>query len=365
MIVYICAMILSIFFASMVRYKGKEINLILRNKKLNILSGNINVFTAFLSFLPLFIVSALRYDVGQDYFFTYVPIFDSVANTGSYENVEKGYILLNKFVLLFTKDYSGIFILTSLIGCYFIFKAIFQQSKIPAMSIFIYVTSTFYFISMNLVRQSITISIFFYSIKFIKEKKLKSYLITILIASTIHLTALIFIPIYFIANKKISFKKFIAIFIMCEIGLPLARNLIYSIISETKYAYYIGSVYDSKESTLIAPLISLLIVLLGYFYKSRFNEINDKYLNIYLNIQIIATLLSTTLGVFPLALRLFIDFEYIQILLVPSIIKLEKNRILKLILVMSIIICYGIYFYYTIGILGGSKSLPYRTIFSR
>lgn len=360
MAIYICATMISVFFSALTIIKSRNIR---EKSNYAVEVRKINYLCAFFSFLPLYLVSAFRYDVGQDYFYTYVPLFNSVANTGTYKSVEKGYILLNKLVLLFTSNYAGIFILTSFILCFFIFKCIFEQSKMPVISSYIFVTSTFYFISMNLVRQAITIAIFFYSIKYIKDRNFKRYLFMILIAASIHVTALIYIPVYFIANKSIKFKNFIITYISLFIGLPLTKDFIYFIISKTKYAYYIGSVYDNGERVSVSPLISLSIVLLTYFYIRKTKK-KDFYDNIYLNIQIIATLSSTALGIFPLALRIFIDFEYIQILLVASIIKMEKNKFNRMVLIAAIIILYGLYFYYTIGIKNGSNVLPYKTIFN-
>lgn len=353
MTVYICAALLAIVFSSVSKIKIED----------NVFK--LNGIAILVSFLSLWIISGLRYDVGQDYFFTYVPIFNSVKNTGTYPNVEKGYILLNKITLFFTKDYVGIFLITSFIFCFFIYLAIYQQSKKPWLSIFIFITSTLYFISMNLVRQSITIAIFFYSIKYIVDRNFKKYLFFILIASSIHQTALIFIPVYFIVNFKISFKRFLILYVGLEVLVPLFKGVIYNFISTTKYAYYIGSIYDNSETTIVAPLISLVIVLIGYYYLNKDTNIQDRYYRVYLNIQILATLISTALGVFPLSLRIFVDFEYIQLLFIPSIVSREKNKFYKTSLLIGIILCYSFYCYYTIGILGGSKNIPYRTIFGR
>lgn len=324
----------------------------------------INRVAILLSFLPLWIVSGIRYDVGQDYFYTYVPIFNSIRDTGTYPSVEWGYIFLNKLTLLFTDQYVGIFLVTSFLIVFFVYLAIYQQSNIPWLSVFVFINSTFYFISMNLVRQSIAIAMFLYSIKYIEERNFKKYAIIILLGSLIHTSELIFLPIYFIANRRINFKKFIVFYAGMEFLFPLFKGFIYSFISNTRYAYYIGSIYDDgKSSAVLSPLISLFTVLIGYYYLNKGDNTKDKYYNIYLNIQVIATLISTTLGVIPLALRLFIDFQYISILFIPRIISREKNKFVRFILLMMILAFYVLYFYYSIGIKGGSKNLPYQTIF--
>ena len=58
-------------------------------------------------------------------------------------------------------------------------------------------------------RQSITLAIFFLSLKYIEEKKPLKYFGSIIVASLIHSAALILIPVYFIRLVKLTKKKII------------------------------------------------------------------------------------------------------------------------------------------------------------
>ena len=50
---------------------------------------------AILAIIPLMLIAGFRYGVGQDYFYTYVPIFQEVLNGDSDEAWgDSGYILL-------------------------------------------------------------------------------------------------------------------------------------------------------------------------------------------------------------------------------------------------------------------------------
>lgn len=314
-----------------------------------------------------FLVMGFRYGIGQDYFYTYVPVFQRIKLSGTYAGVELGYVFLNKLVLFFTKDYLGIFILTSALFCGFIYKAIWNNSKDVVLSEYILFTSCFYFYAMNVVRQSIVIAIFIFSLKYIKEKKLGKYIITILLASLIHKIAFIFIPIYFIADLKIDLRKIILLVCTVIIGTTIINNIIVKIVSGTKYENYITGKYVVSENSMISPFINAATLLLCLYYKKKDRKqgIEDKELNLLTNIHIVALLSSLLLGSFPLASRIFLNFYHVQLITIPLLLQKEKRKQMRMLMYILYVIGFGTIFAYSVGYKNGNKVLPYRTIFDR
>ena len=66
----------------------------------------------FISALGPFLVSAFRYGIGTDYFYTYIPQFKIIANGGE-SYYEYGFFMLNKIISYFTYDSQWIIIVTS------------------------------------------------------------------------------------------------------------------------------------------------------------------------------------------------------------------------------------------------------------
>ena len=196
------------------------------------------VLSKYIIFFILFLVMGLRYGIGQDYFFTYKPVFETILRNGNYNNIEFGFVLLNKIIQFFTNDYIWIFIVTSFIFVCFVLKSIYDQSVNIAMSIFIMICDCFYFYAMNVVRQSIVIAIFIYAIKYIQEKNLKKYLLFLLVASTIHKIALIFIPVYFISQIRIDKKLFVFLSVVIYTLIPFVFKILNVILFNTKYGNY-------------------------------------------------------------------------------------------------------------------------------
>lgn len=330
------------------------------NKEANKNKKNINKV---LIFLILFLVMGLRYGVGQDYFYTYKPVFETILETGKFENIEFGFVLLNKFVQLFTTDYAGIFMITSFMFVYFAIKSIFEQSVNISLSIFLIICNCFYFYAMNVVRQSISIVIFIYSLKYIKEKNWKRYVVLILMASCIHKIALIFLPVYLIANLKINKKQFVIITVILYLLIPTVLKGINIALAGTKYENYLTGYYKVNEGSMISPLINLIILIGCFLLEKSVNE--DAKLNIYKNLHMIGFWCSMFLGMIPLVSRIFVNFYQIQFLSIPLIISKFNKKSTRQILYGVCVLVFIVNFIYSVGIQNGNKVLPYDWIFNR
>ncbi len=128
MAVYISATIMSVAISILSVYAKKK--------------GNKLFFyiLAVLAILPLFCVSAFRYNVGTDYPYTYTKRFLWRANGADLSAIfEFGFIWLIDIILFFTKNPYWLFIVCSAIFICFVFKAIYQQSNWVPYSILVLV----------------------------------------------------------------------------------------------------------------------------------------------------------------------------------------------------------------------------------
>ena len=106
-----------------------------KGRKLKVIEGQTIVYPDKilfgLSFLVYFIPAAVRYGIGQDYFYTYAPTFRWIANgdinleTHSLIRYnEWGFTVLNKAIAFFTSDYQWLFVITALISLVLVYKSI-------------------------------------------------------------------------------------------------------------------------------------------------------------------------------------------------------------------------------------------------
>lgn len=335
-------------------------------KNFNKKSMNFKVLS-FLSAVPLTVISGLRYNVGADYkgytSFFYYMLYN--PNSKVIGNFEVGFKLMTKFIQIFTDNPAWLFIIISTIISFFVFKAIYNESPNPPLSIFLYVSMQFYFYSMNGMRQFIAMSIFMFSIKYIKNREIIPFLLLNTIGITFHNSSILFIPLYFLYNIKLTPKVSI---LLLSIGTIFA-NYIYKyllmIVLNTKYATYIGSKYDTGSHGYIVMLIQIFVLIFALFwYKKRENNNENKTYNFYCILQLFATYLSCIDGLLPLLSRIRISFSFPAIILIPMSLELIKNKKEMFIFKTCIILLFSAYIFYTVGIQNANSVLPYTTIFN-
>ena len=95
-----------------------------------------------------------------------------------------------------------------------------------------------FFFSFTYLRQMFAAAIIGLSIKYIIERKFLRFCVILLVAFSFHNSAIIFFPMYFIANKKYSKSKILIIMFICFIvGITGITSSFYNFYDElsTKY----------------------------------------------------------------------------------------------------------------------------------
>ncbi|BAX78636.1 hypothetical protein ALGA_0241 [Labilibaculum antarcticum] len=154
-------------------------------------------------YLPILIYSlfwGLRYNVGTD-FQSYENFFRSVKmNTSNIYKLEPGYHFLNEILANLDLTSTSIFIVTSFIVVYFLYKSVSTKSNLLPIVIFFYFTTSTVLFSQNGIRQSIALCILFIVIRFFVEKKYIKSIILLILAFLFHKSVLIpamLIPIFY------------------------------------------------------------------------------------------------------------------------------------------------------------------------
>ncbi len=362
MLVYIIATLLSIVFAHLI-IKTEYFDISDVTFSVQYQKNIYNTFYMILSFLPLFIVAAIRWDVGTDFEKVYEYGFNLIIADGEQPRWELGFTYLMKMIAIFTDECQWMFAATAFVFCFFAYKAIFDSSKNACQSIFLLMTTTLYFFALNGIRQGIAVAIFLYSIKHIKERKLLKYMLVILLATSFHTIALIFIPLYFICNIKIPPKTGVIVIAVSVISAPFVGSIFKFIMSQTRYVTYFGSLYDVPDTPYVHILINTVITTIGYLCYSRNSE-NLSY-RIYMNIQLVASVFTIFSGSILIAERIILCFETAQILFIPEILYSEDNAIKKTIIITTVYAMFVFIFFYGTVKLGWYSVLPYKTFLSR
>ncbi len=313
-----------------------------------------------LSFLILTVPAAIRWDVGTD-FYVYRTIFE----TGNYGYLEKGFVWFCDVISFFSSDPIWFFVASSTLILGLIFLAIKENSMNPGLSLAYFIGTLYYFSSFNIIRQFIAISICFYSINFLKNKKIIHYSIVILIAFLFHKSAIMMLPLYFVLNRRYKAEGYLMLFFMIPIAVIFLRYFGVNIAQSLSYENYIENGQFEGGVTAI-PQIAWELTL--FFFCLRFlprMESRDKYAYVLVNLQLINFSIYCCAFFLPYVNRISIYFKIFQILLFPLLFSSLGNRSIATLLNTVFLIGLSILMYVFLDLWGYKDVIPYQTVFGR
>jgi len=289
---------------------------------------SVKYLAIFISLLFIIGLSGLRNNVGTDYE-SYVRIFDTISIDG-FTTVEPGYYALNKFFKESNKGYLYVFCICSAIT-YLILYFTLLREKILTLGLLFTFTFGFVFLSNNIIRQALVIPVFFYSIEFIYKRKVLYFILSILLCSLFHFSALLLIPFYWV--YKINFKKAIWFFLI-SFSFILSFTQIFNLVIIKmisfipKYAGYLMT-GDEDNKAIKSGATMILVYFFSLFIVSAGNYIKEKKYKIYYNLY----LLGITISFLTMNISFLFRFSYyltsLIIIVLPLIIKSIQLRYKK------------------------------------
>lgn len=304
--------------------------------------------------IPLFILVGFRgIDIGNDTG-NYYRIYNTISKESILSNIdyrmESGYIIIMRFFGFLGCNYLTFQLIVSFFIYFSLGKFLYKYSENIAFSILVFICLRFMFFTMNIVRQCIAISILFYSVKYIEKKELLKFISIVILASTFHNSAIIFILFYCFSYIRFSLRK-ATIFSLIFIILGTLASPIVNIFFEGRYIGYFDSQYsdmDGNVAVYLQLLSYILFVLLAYF-TNYYKEIGHIKKNFVMRISFTASMLAMYLGFISLNLalldRLIAYFSVYYIIYLPSLLKYLKRNKIILLIGYCIFIYLFLYFY--------------------
>lgn len=194
---------------------------------------------------------------------------------GGYElEFEPGYRILNRLVgSLFTSN-QAITIANSTIIIILLYWLIKKWSLNPVLSICLYLTLGIFQTEMNMARNAIAIMICYLAMKCVEDRKPIKYIVIVLLAMTVHSSAILFVPLYWLINKvylttkKTTFLLFLSIVI--GLTFPFTRQYILYIVPSRFQRYFYGN--TSRYESLLVGLLHICLFLLVLLFVNRDNR---------------------------------------------------------------------------------------------
>lgn len=375
MIYFISAIFSMIVSCFVTKNNDKTMNLHGTKIKINMKYFRRNILIILSMIFPL-LLSAFRYGIGTDYFYTYIPQFKLIAagNRGYYES---GFYWLNKLILLFTDNPQWLIAITSIIFVGLVYRQIYRLSMNYPISIALFFLAFIYFVSLNNTRQSIALAILMIAMECLCHKKNLLFVLFVLLASSMHQVALVFIVVIFAEWIKFSALAYleitVAFFGVVKIIAPKIMEILVRYIPRLALYFNVQelSVYTDKTLGRLFVfsqfVIMLFLVYIDRIYKPEKNVLNEAD-EIEWNITKInqCLLLCTCAmdGFLPAAYRGVRVFSFAHFILLPNIIeKYVKKKKHKWLYYGLIIFIYFLNFIQ--GIYSGAEEVfPYVSIFN-
>lgn len=226
------------------------------------------------AFLLLVFVSSFRYAIGFDYF-SYRTIYDLVSGWSFGEIMqfywmEPLYFILCKICSLAGCSYPVFLLIINVFLMAASIHFIYRCSKLPWVSVFLFVCLQFLAHDMNLIRQSIAAAFFLLAYPSLKDRKLLPYTLLILTGGLFHNSLLFVYPLYFLLPKKISRNCLI-----CLAGLTITVYVLFDPLFllirpflPLKYAAYLGGYFWNPNgfSFVVLPALYCLMI---YLFRNR------------------------------------------------------------------------------------------------
>ena len=305
----------------------------------------------------LVLISGLRSNMGDTS--AYKHLYNMVASN-TYEYTKGGYeIGFVYFIYVLTRISANpqfMIFITSLITNVLNVWTFRKYSSYFELQTFMYIAAGYYIASMNGIRQALVASILFAATPYIIKGNFKRYLIIVLLASTMHTSAFIMIPVYFIVRNKMWSKKIAILILSSIVGVILIEPLleiVFNLIEGSKYSIY-ENVLDSELNAgvnIIRILVAFVPVGFSYIMRERLKS-QFKESNIFVNMSLLNFIVMLFASYSWLFARFNYYFQVYNFILLPYCIKLLINKKEKNLIFYLCIVCYIIYFWYDTRIMG-------------
>lgn len=308
-------------------------------------------FYLFIIFLIL--VAGLRFpeDPNNDTH-NYFAAFETAKSNIESLNFEPAYSLINVVVIKLNLSFQWVLIIMSCISILSIAWAGKRCGKNNYTVVMFFYLLTYYFSSFNAMRQFTGISILILGYTYLKDYKVKSFLLCVLFACLFHLSCFIALVCFLFYKKEF---KFSSTAVNCLIILSLiigSLNITPRLLGYIEFVFpkYIGK-YSSE--LLYGSSFSFSKLALSFLFIYLYSQMNKS--NLYLKIVFIGIVMFNLMSFSGAAMRIAYCFTAGQCLLyaIPEYTK-------KTILNETIVLCYTLFIYYYMLYFNISGILDYK-----
>ncbi|PMN96597.1 hypothetical protein BCT20_02205 [Vibrio sp. 10N.222.55.C12] len=298
-----------------------------------------------LSFVILFFPSGLRYDVGNDYF-SYLDIFSKISEGNNVETIYMEPLfkyLVYALRFFFEAETVFIFLAFSSLLMIAVVPIVFK-TRFVSLFYILYFGMLYFSFQNNVIRHGLACGFIWLAIYFFSERRNVSFFLCIILGSGMHAITMAFLPIIFLANKKIERITYFKVLLLSFLAYKLKFvTFVFSLLPSDgifyKLYYYSQVFYSSSELStgFSAGFLLWFVIFLFFVIKRDFFETCISKFRILLNLMFVSLVLQIIFHDVPIFYeRISSILNVANILLLSSVIFSKSDKKYYLVLFIFI-----------------------------
>ena len=276
--------------------------------------------------IPIFIAAILlggRYNTGSDWE-NYKEYYDELLFRGiSFEeafsaSLEPAYLILNKCIAFFNVGSSVFFAVVVILQFSVVYLLYRNKSKLLPYALFFYTMGNIT-LNMNIVRQTLAMSILFLSLKYASNNKIK-FLVLYIVSVGFHYSAIIFLPVIILNRKWFKFLDQPIIVIVLYISSFVLAPLINQILTGFIQMIEFGDKYSRNSSNIDSEMELasgyglvikhfLEILLIYLWHKMKLTKVDEFHMLAY-RVTIVGLILANIFGLSVFMARVALYYSH-------------------------------------------------------
>ena len=318
-----------------------------------------HLFMALVTFSVIIFFAGMRTTVGDTTayikMFKEYPLFQNAQDVIFDERTrEPGFRLFSILIKTYISDNYTVWLsIIAVISGICVMFPLYKYSCNFGVSAFLFIASCQLTWMFNGMRQFLAAAIIFACTGLILKNRMLLYILIVCVLSTIHQSALLLIPMYFIAKGEPWNKRtilFIGCIVLAMLFTSKFTNLLTDVVEQTDYASSVDEFKDTDDGTnVIRIVVESVPIILAFIYRNKIKYKLTPVIKLSINMSLIASGLYVISNIARSGIllgRLPIYFSMYNLILLPWLLKnIFENREKDLIYYIMIL-CYFAFFYY-------------------
>jgi hypothetical protein len=304
-----------------------------------------------LAMIILFLVSALRHEsVGSDIYgyvisykrYSQFSFTEFINYINIYDVQDRGYYFSTWLFSRFFKNPQLWLAAVALFFSVSVGKLINNLSRITVLSVVMIISLGFFSFSMTGLRQIIALCILLFTYNYIKERRAGKFILTVLLASLFHKTALIFLIIYPVAYINLG-KYHIIAAVLAFLIFYAFKDWLLIFMSENlqdgRFDNYLTG--EANKLTLSGFIIQFSIFIFSLYYYKPYTKENKNALILY-NMSFIGLVFQLFSSFIAEFFRVSMYFSIFNCILVPNALcsenDLKSHKVTQLVIIVVLLL---------------------------